>query len=253
MRFLPYFLLIILTGFMVSCGTQSKINNNYLQAYSDSAHTDSSITIINPVIKRNDILSILIYSASTIPEVDALYNLPATGTIQGYLVDANGEIIIPRVGTVKAEGLTKQELSASIKSKLDSIGELTNPNVIVRFQGYAITVLGEVASPGRFQIPNERITIMEAIGMAGDLTLYARKSDVTIAREKDGLLEYGTVDLTSKDIVNSPYYFLSQNDLVIVNATKNKNRLNEQITTQRISIGLSIITSLALLYNIFKK
>ncbi|MBI1343061.1 MAG: polysaccharide export protein [Terrimonas sp.] len=252
MRFAPLSLLITITVYLASCSTQEKAFS-YLQSYTDSTKKDSLRTgIVDPVIQKNDLLSVLVYSASTIPETDALYNLPTTRSDEGYLVDANGNISLPRIGVIKVEGLTKEQLTDLVKQKLEATGELTNPNVIVRFLSYSITVLGEVSRPGRFQIPNERVTVLEAIGMAGDLTLFGKKNDVLIVREKDGQLEYGNIDLSSKDIVGSPYYFLSQNDVVIVNANKNKNRLNEQITAQRISLGLSIVTSLAILYNIFK-
>lgn len=253
MRSFYWGLLTLFAALMVSCTSQQK-NLNYLQSYIDSTRTDSAVlAVTNPVIQKNDLLSVVVYSASTIPETDALYNLPDTKADEGYLVDAFGYINIPRVGKVKAEGLTKEQLSAAIIEKLNASGELTDPQVMVRFLNYSVTVLGEVSHPGRFQIPNDRVTVLEALGLAGDLTLYGKKEDVTIVREKDGRLEYGKLDLSSKDIVASPYYFLNQNDVVIVNADKNKNRINEQATMQRVSVGLSIITTLSLLYNIFRK
>jgi len=250
MRLCLFFLLIITTIFSVSCGPQEKVLN-YLQNYADSSGKDS-VKLPELVIQKNDLLSIIIYSASTIPETDALYNLPEQSIDAGYLVDVNGNINIPRLGSIKAEGLTKLQLEQVIKQKLMATGELESPNVIIRFLNYRITVLGEVARAGTYNIPTERITIFEAIGLAGDLTIYAKKDDVMIIREKDGKRQYGKLDLSSKEIFSSPYFFLSQNDVLFVNATKNKNRLNEQVTAQRISIGLSIITSLALLYNIFR-
>lgn len=235
-----------------SCKSR-EITPSYLDHYADSTRKDSlTLAIKNPVIQKNDLLSVVVYSASTIPEVDALYNLPTAYTDRGYLVDAVGNINLPRLGMIKAEGLTKEELAAAIKKKLEESGELTLPSVSVRFLSYSITVLGEVAQPGRFSIPNERVTVLEAIGLAGDLTLFGKKKEVIVLREKEGKLEQGVLDLTSREIITSPYYFLDQNDVVIVNADKNKNQVKQQITAQRISLGLSVITTMAILYNIFK-
>ena len=253
MRPFYWSLMIVFAGIFASCKSEKKYLN-YLQSYTDSTKIDTArIKIINPVIQKNDVLSVYVYSASTIPETDALYNLPAGLAQQGYLVDINGNINIPRLGLVKAEGLTKEQLAAVIREKLEATGELTQPNVNVRFMNYSVTILGEVGHPGRFQIPNARITILEAIGMAGDITVYGKKEEVTVVREKEDQLEYGKLDLSSKDIVSSPYFFLNQNDVVIVNAVKNKNRLNEQVTTQRITVGLGILTSLTFLYNLIKR
>lgn len=250
----PFACLILGITSLVIFSCKPQETSTYLQHYADSTKKDSlALAIKNPIIQKNDLLSVLVFSASTLPEIDVLYNLPVSSADRGYLVDAEGKINLPRVGPVVAEGLTKEELAAVIKKKLEDTGELTLPSVSVRFLSYSITVLGEVAAPGRFSIPNDRVTVLEAIGLAGDLTLYGKKKEVMVLREKDGKLEQAILDLTSKDIIASPYYFLNQNDVVIVNADKNKNQVKEQVTAQRISLGLSIVTSLALLYNIFKK
>lgn len=251
MRPFACLILGLTTVLFFSCKPQETVS--YLQHYADTTRKDSLVLAIkNPVIQKNDLISVVVFSASTIPEVDALYNLPPSISERGYLVDADGNINLPRLGFVKAEGLTKEELAAAVRQKLEATGELTLPSVSVRFLSYSITVLGEVAQPGRFAIPNDRVTVLEAIGLAGDLTMYGKKKEVMVLREKEGKLEQGILDLSSKDIVASPYYFLNQNDVVIVNAEKNKDQLKQQITNQRISLGLSIITTMALLYNIFK-
>lgn len=249
MRLPLLFLLIAATVLIVSCGTQK--NLNYLQTYTDSTGLDT-VKVIEPAIQKNDLLSIIIYSSSTLPEADALYNLPEQGSNTGYLVDVNGNINIPRLGIIHVEGLTKLQLEDIIKQKVNESGELKDPNVIIRFLNYRITILGEIGSPGTYTIPTEKVSILEALGLAGDLTVFAKKDDILVIREKDGIREFGKIDLTSRELFKSPYFLLSQNDVLIVNAVKNKNRLNEQIVTQRIQLGLSIITSLALLYNFFR-
>jgi polysaccharide export outer membrane protein len=129
---------------------------------------------------------------------------------------------------------------------------LKDPTVIVRLLNFKIMMIGEVASPGPISVPGERVNILEAIGLAGDITIYGKKNEVVVIREVDGEVQYGEIDLSSKDLFQSPYFQLRQNDIVLVNAGKNKSRLNEQLFAQRISLGLSVISAIALLYNIFR-
>jgi polysaccharide export outer membrane protein len=208
-----------------------------------------------PIIQKNDLLSIQVYSNSTKPDVsDVIYNPPSlnnpTNGSGGYLVDADGNIKFPRIGMLHVEGLTKKQLSDSITSK---ITDLENPTVIVRFLNYRITVLGEVGHQGTFTIPYERVTIFEALGLAGDIPLTGKKENVRVIREVNGNREIGTVNLTSKDVFNSPYYNLQQNDVVIVDVKSSKVRqVDQALVTQRITFALSLVTSIALLYNIFR-
>jgi polysaccharide export outer membrane protein len=114
-------------------------------------------------------------------------------------------------------------------------------------------VLGEVGHPGPVNVPYEQVTILEAIGLAGDIPLSGKKTTVRIIRKANGNTEIGTIDLTSKDMFNSKYYYLVQNDIVYVEPRKSKLRLNDQsIVAQRVSFALTLITSAALLYSIFK-
>ena len=208
-------------------------------------------------IQKNDLLSIQIYSLSTRPEADAYFNLPtATSAGQassGFLVDAEGNIEYPRLGTIRAEGLTKQELAEVIKKKLtEPVELLTKPSVIIRFLNYKVTILGQVAREGMMTIPGEKVTILEAIGLAGGITDYGKKDKVKVIRETDGSREVGYVDLSSDSLFTSPYYNLVQNDVVIVEPTRQKIRMtDEQQNMQRISFALSIITSAAFLATIF--
>ena len=217
-----------------------------------------------PIIQKNDLLSIQIYSNSTKPEVsDALYNPPAmagsssgsssgggTGTTGGYMVDIDGNIRFPRLGVIHVEGLTKRQLADTIVSK---ITDLESPTAVIRFLNYRITVLGEVGHQGTFTIPNERVTIFEALGLAGDIPVTGKKDNVKILREVNGDREIGTVNLTSKNIFESPYYHLQQNDVVLVEVKKNKVKQADQaLVLSRLAFALSLVTTLAILYNIFK-
>ena len=124
---------------------------------------------------------------------------------------------------------------------------------MVRYLNYKITVLGEVGGPKTFTTQTERISILEALGMAGDITEYGRKDNVKVIREINGQREIGTIDLTSKDMFNSPYYRLQQNDVVLVEQTRRKvKQQDQQALVQQISIFTSIAAAAALILNIIK-
>jgi polysaccharide export outer membrane protein len=217
--------------------------------------------VTEPVIQKNDLLSIQIYSAALDPEVDALYNLPmvqqmagATPSTQlgGYLVDVSGNIEMPRIGKVRAEGLKKGELEAIIKDRLRT--QLTNPNVIVRFLNFRITMLGELGNPGVLNIPTERLTVLEAIGMAGGVTEFGTIKQVKVLRYENGEQKLGVLDLTTKEIFSSPYYQLQQNDVVLVDQTRFKLRQTEQQrVAQQVGFATGIISTVALLIAIFNR
>jgi polysaccharide export outer membrane protein len=252
---------MVVALFFGSCNSQKKVVYNYIESVNDTL-AKGAVKDFEPVIQKNDLLSIQIYSNSTKPEVsDALYNPTvlngATGnsggsgsSSTGYLVDIDGNIRFPRLGTIHAEGLTKRQLADTIVSK---ITDLENPNAVIRFLNYRITVLGEVGHQGTFTVPNEKVTIFEALGLAGDIPVTGKKDNVRILREVNGDREIGTVDLTSKKIFESPYYNLQQNDVVLVDVKKSKVKQSDQaLALRRVAFALSLVTTLAILYNIFK-
>ncbi|MFL5789273.1 MAG: polysaccharide biosynthesis/export family protein [Flavisolibacter sp.] len=251
--------LLLFVLILSSCGSQKRATYNYLEDVKDTSFK-KSVYMFEPIIQKSDLLSIQVYSASTNIEADKLYNLPVINTggasqgnnqQQGILVDQEGNIDYPRLGVMHVEGLTKKQLADTIKQKLQ--GLLTSPTVIIRFLNFRITVLGEVGSPGVLTIPTERISILEAVGMAGGVTQFGKIKEVKVLRENNGIRQLGVLDLTSKDIFTSPYYQLQQNDVVLVDQTKYKLKQTEQQRViQQIGFALTIVTSLALLYNIFK-
>jgi len=250
-------LLLVLPIYFISCGTQKTLPN-YLEHVSD---TSGKRDVVMPElrIQKYDNLSIQVYSASIDPKVDEIYNLRqstsgnAQTTSAGILVDARGNIEYPRVGIIHAEGLTKKELADIIKKKInekDSV--LTDPSVIVRFLNFKVAILGEVKNPGVMTIPGERVTILEAIGLAGDVTDFGLKNNVKVVRETDGKREIGVINLSSDSLFLSPYYNLVQNDIVMVSPTKKKAQKAEtDIVLQRASFALSVITAITLVYSIF--
>ena len=260
MKFLRLFSLLVLSAYLFSsCGTQKKIPPYYLQDATDTT-IKGDIAVPELRIQKNDLLSIQVYSATTRPEIDALYNLPTAApgapgqTVTGFLVDGNGNIEYPRLGSIRAEGLTKQELASAIRNKLTAPVELLrDPTVIIRFMNYKITVIGNVTREGLVTSPGEKITILEAIGMAGGITDFGKKDRVKVIRETDGRRTMGYVDLSSDSLFTSPYYNLVQNDVIIVEPTKQKARMVDQtLAQQRISLALSIITTATLIYSIFR-
>ncbi len=246
---------------LASCGTGKKLPSYYLDHVTDTTKKEA-YRVPEVRIQNDDQLSIQVYSATTRPEADLLYNLPSSGgttttggsSVNGFLVDGNGNIEYPRLGTIHAAGLTKQELAAEIKKRLtEPVVLLNNPTVIIRFLNYKITVLGEVARQGVLTVPGEKVTIMEALGLAGGITDGGKKDVVKVVREIDGQRQVGLVNVASNSVFSSQYYYLAQNDLVIVEPTKQKARQTDQnMAMQRVTFALSVITAAAFLYNIFK-
>jgi polysaccharide biosynthesis/export protein len=244
--------ILVSTILFASCRPQRAVYN-YLEDVKDTSFR-KNVFLAESVIQKNDLLAINITSAALDPRVDVLYNqqfVQGVGGSQagqqgGYLVDVNGDVELPRIGKIHAEGLKKGELEAVIRSKLE--GQLNQPNVIVRFMNFRITVLGEVGSPGVLNIPTERLTILEAVGMAGGVTEYGMIKNVKILRENNGVRELGVLDLTSQNIFTSPYYQLQQNDVVLVDQTRYKLRQTEQVRVlQQIGFFTGLISSIAII------
>ncbi len=251
-RFLPFLLLPVL---FFSCKPQQQLPT-YLEKKTDTTGIPKTIAIPELKIQKNDLLSIKIYSTATDPRTDLVYNQEAAAGATsggGYLVDVNGNIEHHRLGTIHAEGLTKLQLAAEVKKRLTQPVELLrDPTVIIRFVNFKVSILGEVNQPGTIPVQGERITILEAISLAGDVTQYGQKNTVKVIRETDGAREVGTIDLSSDKLFESPYYNLLQNDMVLVEASKMKSKSVEQaVVAQKVSFALTIVTALTALTNIF--
>jgi polysaccharide export outer membrane protein len=184
-----------------------------------------------PRIKEGDILSITVSSLSK--EANEMFNPVAqtqnytqsVGTIApqpilGYTVDAAGNISLPLLGSVQVEGLTSRELSIKLTAQLQTY--LKSPMVIVRIANYTVSVLGEVARPAMYTIPNEQITLPEALSLAGDLTIYGKRENILIIREFEGTRQFARIDITKRDIFTSPFYYLRSGDVIYVEATSGK-------------------------------
>lgn len=214
------------------------------------------------IIHGDDLLAIMVNSRD--PELALPFNMPMvsyqlgsnTGGQQrvlGYLVDTNGNIDFPILGEIHVEGLTRMQLTELIKNKLIEGDLIKDPIVTVQFLNFKISVMGEVGRPGSFTISGDRITLLEALSMAGDLTIYGRRDRVGVIRENNGKRTILFHDLRSADIFNSPCYYLQQNDIVYVEPNKAKS--GQSSINQNNSIGvwvsvISLLTTIAVL--IFK-
>ena len=255
MKFTRFLVLLALPLYFISCKPMQKIPT-YLEQVTDSTGR-GAVRQGELLIQKNDLLAIQINSLSTKPEIsDAIFNQPVTGgTVSGYLVDNNGYIEHHRLGRIKAEGLTKDQLAAECKKRLTEPVELMkDPTVIIRFMNMKVTVLGEVGQQGLVTVPGERLTILEAVGLAGGISEYGKKTAVKVLREVNGQRELATIDLTSKDIFDSPFYTMMQNDVVIVEAIRKKQKEADQARTmQKISFGVSFIVVTATLINLLTR
>jgi polysaccharide biosynthesis/export protein len=250
------FSLFSLLLLLVSC---SQRNLTYLSDLQGQAtNTEVIINNIEPKIQPNDLLDISITSLSA--ESNVLFN---KGVIQtgsgagssvsatksdGYLVDKNGFVTFPVLGKVQMAGLTKEEATKNLITGLSKYAR--EPIVNLKFLNFKITVIGEVNNPSSFNVPSEKINILEALGLAGDMTAYGRRENVLILREQDGQRTTTRVNLNTKEVLNSPYFYLRQNDIIYVEPDRVKA---VQVSPARsnvqygLSIGLALLSVLSLL------
>lgn len=224
----PVFLCLYMLCFS-SCINTKKVA--YFNNISDTVLT-ASTDGLEPVIQKGDLLSISVSSLSS--DVTTIFNTPNSpagstylnsNTLSqavGYLVSQTGEIDFPILGSLSVAGLSKQALTDTLASQLVSKKLLYNPIVTVRYLNFHVTVLGEVSNPGMVMIPNEQTTVLEAIGMAGDLTIYGKRNNVLLIRRENGEKIVRRLDLTSEKLLTSSYYNLRSNDVLYVEPGKNK-------------------------------
>lgn len=227
--FLKTILITLTGGTLTSC--VSTKNAVYFNNVNDTT-VKTVNTAFEPLIQKNDILQITVSSLN--PQEAVIYNLPnantggaaagtggtAAGT--GFLVDQQGFIRYPVFGQIKVEGLTTKALTDTLRNQFEVRKLLLNPVVNVRFLNYRVTVLGEVAKPTVVNVTNEKISILEALGMAGDITVYGKKDNVMLIREVEGERTIKRLNLNEGTIFTSPYYFLQPNDIVYVEPNKSR-------------------------------
>lgn len=268
-------ILIIFSAFLlVSCKTNQVKHNdlNYMQNIEQVA-TETSAKNANSTIQAGDQLVILItakdmdvvkpfnqnYSSSEIIQTNVLAggNTPNQGTtsLSGptYIVDSNGDIDFPVLGKINTTGKSLVDFKNDLREKMTRY--VINPTVNVRLVNFKVTVLGEVNRQGDYVIANGQGTILNALGLAGDLTMYGKRNDVLVIRTEDGKITHGRINLQDANLINSPFYYLKQGDAIIVSSNNTKDVTSKQ--NPNIGIYLTAasiaVTAVAVVIGLFKK
>ncbi|PTQ99365.1 polysaccharide export outer membrane protein [Mucilaginibacter yixingensis] len=245
----------ILSIFAVLCLLFSSCSNEKNLVYFTNLRKDSVILVqahaLQTIIAKNDILQVNISTLDETTNRDlnlgASANSNVAGAINGYLVDETGVIKLPQLGAIKAEGLTKNQLAQVITDALLSKQLAKDPIVTVRILNYKITVLGEVQHPGVVAVPNERITLPEALGEAGDLTPYASRDSIRLIREANGKRIVKIFSLNKDQAFDSDIYNLQNQDIIYVKPSKLRAESTDR-SLQYASIGMSAVSLLLVLY-----
>lgn len=252
MKFVKITLLSLLFVLFLTTSCASRKELVYLQGASNA----KELVSYEPVLQPDDVVMIVVSSEN--PEVAAPYNLKAitvqgdsentigTQRMQTYILDKEGKIEFPLLGSIALGGLTKTQAVSKLKELLKD--HVSDAVINFRILNFKVTVLGEVQKPGTYSVASERITLLEAIGMSGDLTIYGNRTNVLLIREKNGTKTMERIDLTKSDFLNSSAYYLSQNDVVYIEP--NKTRINSSAIGPNLTVGISalslIVTIIAL-------
>ncbi len=242
-----------------SCTTYKQLQ--YLQGEIDSTKY-TQFKVPEQRAQKGDQLSINVFSdnasasapfntGSISSGVTGLSGQSGAGSNLGtYEVDKDGNIFFPVLGLLHIEGLTKEGISNLLDSKLKGT-YLTNPYYVIRFQNLKFTVFGEVGSPGVYPLTRNNLNIFEALTYAGDLSIYGKRDNILVIRENNGKREFGRIDITKPDVFNSPYYYLQQNDMILVDMRKQKV-LADQSALRNVSFFVGLISTLTFLINVIK-
>ncbi len=245
--------LVLIYVLLVACANPKDIV--YYQNVDNQSQQGASQPSYEIAIQPDDLLTIIVSAEN--PEIAMPFNLSTVAvnsasnpnvyrgqeTIQPYLVDAKGNIQFPVLGELHVGGLSRTEVLTLLQSKIGAY--IKQPIINIRITNFKISVQGEVTSPGVFTVNSERITLIEALSLARDLTIYGNRHKVMVIREQNGQRTYNTVDIAKADFINSPYYYLSQNDVVYVEP--NKTKMHSSAVGPNTSV---ILSSLSLLLSV---
>lgn len=246
-----FFIFSILVVSLFSCASRTEMA--YLNDLGNQKTIESTVDY-EVKLQKDDLLSIIVSAENpevtypfNLPQIQANYTIEGTqGSIKTYLIDKEGYIDFPVLGKVKLDNLTRLEANQKLTDLISK--HIKNPSVNLRILNYKISVLGEVNNPGSFPIQSDRITTLEAISMAGDLTIFGKRNNILIIRESEGKKTYARIDITKSDFIQSPYYYLTQNDVIIVEPNKTKmNSSNFGPNIQVTLSALSLLTTVILL------
>lgn len=242
----PVAMMMVVAMLLGSCVSRKQLTyfQNITPISADSINANRAAQP-EPCIKLNDALIITVSALD--PEAVLPYNLPnvayatptssvvpTSASYQYYTVDKDGNIDFPVLGKLHVEGLKQSEVIALIQDRLR--GQLVNPIVSLRFLDAKVTVLGEVKNPGSYPLNNGRMTLLEALGAAGDLTQYGRRDNILITRENNGKLEFARINLNTDEVFTSPFFYLQQNDVIVIEPNQARSTSN-----QTISLWLSMV------------
>ena len=252
MKRIKAFALLLGVVVLASCASQKRV------IYLQDTQADEQVKIAQDYqirIKPLDRLTVVVNSRD--PELAAPFNTSTslnslTGTplstyssnsasLQIRTVDENGDLDMPIIGPIQCKGKTRSELAQEIADKIREGGYISDPTVNIQFADMKISVIGEVARPGQYDITNDRISLLDALSLAGDLTIYGVRSDVKVIREENGVRTTASLDLTSQDIYDSPYFYLQQNDVIYVKPNKYRAQAGE--ISQNRSFYISLIST----------
>lgn len=255
------YFLFVFTVLLSSCGVSYK-QVPYFQNLNDSINVQEQISNLNVLkIQKDDILAITVSSLN--PEASAIFNMGNTSSIpggstvgnvnpantaNGFMVDRNGDIQLPLVGSIQVAGLSTNIARELIQNKLTTY--LKEPVVSLRLINFKVSILGDVARPGVFPVQNERITVAEALSMAGDLNITAKRTNVLLVRETDGKREFVRLDMQKKELFDSPYYYLQNNDVLYIQPG-NAKYASVDSSYRNVSIILSALSVIALIISRF--
>jgi polysaccharide export outer membrane protein len=263
--------LLSISFLLQACNTQKRLGT--LVYFNQQGDSGLAKTIQNyePAIQPGDRVSVVVNALD--PASAAPYNLgsgisssaspssvsaAAAGSgNSGYIVEADGTIHFPQLGIIHVAGMQRKQLIDTLARRL--VKFVSDPIVTVQFLNFKITVLGEVTKPGTLTIPDGKVTLIEAIGLAGDLPVTARRDNILVIREQNGQREFGRVNMLSKNVFSSPYFVLKQNDVVYVELTKDKvtaTDLSSSVLRSNISLAataLTVISTIVILIINFRK
>jgi len=255
-----FFYLIAAVLLMSSCGVKYKSVPYFTDLPVDSALQEKIENKAILKIQKDDILAITVSSLN--PEASAIFNMGNTSSIQGnntsnanptntangFMVDQKGEIQLPLLGSILVEGLSTNQAREAIQVRLNSY--LKEPIVSLRLINFKVSVLGDVAKPGVYPVQNERVSITEALSMAGDLNITAVRNNILLIRENQGKRQYIRFDMQKKDLFNSPYYYLQNNDVLYIQPG-NAKYASVDSSYRNVSIILSALSVIALIITRF--
>lgn len=251
---IPLLACIIFMAAFSSCGVPKNFQN---AVYLKDSVTDSERMVLQKpvVIMPGDRLNINITAINK--EAADAFNITqgaATQGVQGYLVDAAGNIQMLQLGTIPVAGLAPTQLQQQLQKQLDDY--IKGSVVTVNIANFKVMIMGEVGSPGTLQVPDGKINILQAITQSGDLTLYAKRDNILVIREQDGKREFGRVDISSNKIFTSPYYNLQQNDVIYVEPDKTKFINNDAFLNRNVrylGLAMTVLSAALLIVNVINR